>query len=188
MREPERPGHTTASSMCNLCSITTNQQAIRALFRVVSRYAGKLPPMPGVMSQSLPSRNVRQVSIYLTTDTRMDKPTMGRTTSAAAFFFTLAHLLAPAYATAQTIQPTESVNVLDANSAMVATLFVPRSGIQTSEVAVLINDNDPQSVEVANYYQLVRNIPSQNMIHVNFDQDKIYPSRFHETCIMEPMG
>jgi hypothetical protein len=38
--------------MCNLCSITTKQQAIRALFRVVSRCAGKLLPMPRVMSQS----------------------------------------------------------------------------------------------------------------------------------------
>src|SRR2546426_11076126 len=34
--------------MCNLYSITTNQQAIRALFRVVNRYVGNLAPMPGV--------------------------------------------------------------------------------------------------------------------------------------------
>jgi hypothetical protein len=34
--------------MCNLYSITTNQAAIIALFRVVNRYVGKLPPMPGV--------------------------------------------------------------------------------------------------------------------------------------------
>ncbi len=34
--------------MCNLYSITTNQEAIRALFRVVTRYEGNLPPMPGV--------------------------------------------------------------------------------------------------------------------------------------------
>ena len=34
--------------MCNLYSITTNQEAIRALFRVVNRYVGNLPPMPGV--------------------------------------------------------------------------------------------------------------------------------------------
>jgi hypothetical protein len=33
--------------MCNLYSITTNQEAIRALFRVVNRYVGNLPPMPG---------------------------------------------------------------------------------------------------------------------------------------------
>jgi putative SOS response-associated peptidase YedK len=34
--------------VCNLCSITTNQEAIRALFRVINRYVGNLPPMPGV--------------------------------------------------------------------------------------------------------------------------------------------
>jgi putative SOS response-associated peptidase YedK len=34
--------------MCNLYSITTNQSAIIALFRVVNRYVGNLAPMPGV--------------------------------------------------------------------------------------------------------------------------------------------
>ncbi|RXH26057.1 MULTISPECIES: SOS response-associated peptidase [Bradyrhizobium] len=34
--------------MCNLYSITTNQAAIAQLFRVVHRYEGNLPPMPGV--------------------------------------------------------------------------------------------------------------------------------------------
>src|SRR6266702_1228950 len=34
--------------MCNLYSVTTNQEAIRALFRVVNRYVGNLAPMPGV--------------------------------------------------------------------------------------------------------------------------------------------
>src|SRR4029079_12191933 len=34
--------------MCNLYSITTNQAAITALFRVINRYVGNLPPMPGV--------------------------------------------------------------------------------------------------------------------------------------------
>jgi putative SOS response-associated peptidase YedK len=32
----------------NLYSITTNQAAIIALFRVMNRYVGNLPPMPGV--------------------------------------------------------------------------------------------------------------------------------------------
>jgi len=31
--------------MCNLYSITTNQAAIAALFRVVSRYVGNLAPI-----------------------------------------------------------------------------------------------------------------------------------------------
>ena len=34
--------------MCNLYSITTNQAAIAALFRVINRYVGNLPPMPHV--------------------------------------------------------------------------------------------------------------------------------------------
>jgi hypothetical protein len=32
--------------MCNLYSITTNQAAIAALFRVINRYVGNLAPMP----------------------------------------------------------------------------------------------------------------------------------------------
>jgi len=39
--------------MCNLYSITTNQAAIAALFRVVNRYVGNLPPMPGVFGQQV---------------------------------------------------------------------------------------------------------------------------------------
>lgn len=38
----------TLQFMCNRHSITTNQQAIRALFRVINRYVGDLAPMPGV--------------------------------------------------------------------------------------------------------------------------------------------
>ena len=34
--------------MCNLYSITTNQAAIAALFRVMNQHVGNLPPMPGV--------------------------------------------------------------------------------------------------------------------------------------------
>jgi len=34
--------------MCNLYSITTNQAAIAALFRIMNRYVGNLAPMTGV--------------------------------------------------------------------------------------------------------------------------------------------
>lgn len=99
---------------------------------------------------------------------------LGRCPLAAANILLLS-LIAPNFVAAQPLQRTESVEVLDASSAKVAALIVPRSGIQPSEVAVLINDNDPQSVEVASYYQQVRKIPSRNMIHLKFDQDKMYP-------------
>jgi uncharacterized protein (TIGR03790 family) len=84
-------------------------------------------------------------------------------------------LIVPTLAAGQTRPTTETVDVLDENSATIATLLVPRTSIESSEIAVLINDNDPQSVEVANYYQQVRKIPSRNMIHLRFDQDKIHP-------------
>jgi putative SOS response-associated peptidase YedK len=35
--------------MCSLYSITANQAAIAALYRVVNRYVGNLAPMPGVL-------------------------------------------------------------------------------------------------------------------------------------------
>jgi putative SOS response-associated peptidase YedK len=35
--------------MCNLYSIATNQAAIAALFRVMNRYVGSPPPMPGLI-------------------------------------------------------------------------------------------------------------------------------------------
>ena len=43
-------GHslTQEATTCNLYSITTNQAAIAALFRVVNRYVGNLAPMPGI--------------------------------------------------------------------------------------------------------------------------------------------
>ena len=45
-----RVGHSCNApvTMCNLYSITTNQAAIAALFRVINRYVGNLAPMPGV--------------------------------------------------------------------------------------------------------------------------------------------
>jgi hypothetical protein len=44
---PFEPGELLAS-MCNLYSITGNQEAIRALFRKVNRYFGNLAPMTAV--------------------------------------------------------------------------------------------------------------------------------------------
>jgi putative SOS response-associated peptidase YedK len=38
--------------MCNLYSITINQEAFIRLFRVVNRFVGNLAPMPGVFPDS----------------------------------------------------------------------------------------------------------------------------------------
>ena len=49
------------SPVCNLYSITTDQAAIAALFRVVNRYVGNLAPMPGVFPDH-PAPVVRNIN------------------------------------------------------------------------------------------------------------------------------
>ena len=64
--------------MCNLYSITTNQEAIRALFRVVNRYVGNLAPMPGVFPD-YPAPVIRNTD----TDTRDDPDALGHAAATA---------------------------------------------------------------------------------------------------------
>jgi hypothetical protein len=45
-----------APTMCNLYPITTNQEAIRALFRVMNRYVANLPPVPCASSPTIQRR------------------------------------------------------------------------------------------------------------------------------------
>lgn len=46
-------------------------------------------------------------------------------------------------------------------------VILPKQGLEAADLGVIVNDNDPQSVAVAYYYQQKRNIPPQNIIHVN---------------------
>ena len=48
-------------------------------------------------------------------------------------------------------------------------VLFPRTGIDARELAVLINDDDPQSVRVGEYYAAARSIPAANVIHLSFD-------------------
>lgn len=45
---------------------------------------------------------------------------------------------------------------------------VPGPGITRETLAIIVNDDDPQSREVARYYQARREIPAANIIHVSF--------------------
>ena len=65
--------------MCNLYSITTNQAAIAALFRVVNRYVGNLAPMPGVFPD-YPAPVVRNTDDW----PRADHDAMGHAAATAA--------------------------------------------------------------------------------------------------------
>jgi len=48
------------------------------------------------------------------------------------------------------------------------TVLLPRTAIGQSELGVLVNDMDPQSVAVGDYYVSARGIPEANVVHVSF--------------------
>jgi uncharacterized protein (TIGR03790 family) len=47
-------------------------------------------------------------------------------------------------------------------------VIFPRTRILDEELAVLVNDDDPQSVAVADYYMSARGLPAENLIHLSF--------------------
>ncbi len=47
-------------------------------------------------------------------------------------------------------------------------LLLPRQAISANELAVIVNDLDPLSVQVARYYAERRQLPSPNLIHIRF--------------------
>src|SRR3569623_1249641 len=58
-----------------------------------------------------------------------------------------------------------------AASAAAPQLLLPKSGLAPEELAVIVNDGDPLSRRIAEYYQMRRHIPDTNMIHVQFPVD-----------------
>lgn len=47
-------------------------------------------------------------------------------------------------------------------------VILPKNNLGAQDLAVIINDADPLSVKIGNYYQTKRGIPLANMIHVSF--------------------
>jgi uncharacterized protein (TIGR03790 family) len=46
--------------------------------------------------------------------------------------------------------------------------FFPKTSLGPEDLAVIVNDDDPLSRRIAEYYQKRRDIPQQNLIHVSF--------------------
>jgi uncharacterized protein (TIGR03790 family) len=61
----------------------------------------------------------------------------------------------------------ESAPIVRNDSGGKISLLVPRSSIIPSDVAVLINDGDRQSIVAGQYFQIRHTIPDANMIHVS---------------------
>ncbi|MFT3930549.1 MAG: TIGR03790 family protein [Spongiibacteraceae bacterium] len=56
----------------------------------------------------------------------------------------------------------------------------PDNGLKPEELGIVINDNDPLSVQIGNYYRQRRNIPAENVVHLNFSikSSEISPGEF----------
>ncbi len=52
-----------------------------------------------------------------------------------------------------------------------------KPGLSVEQLGVVVNDDDPDSVAIAAYYQEKRDIPDANMIHVRFAPNRaVLPS------------
>jgi uncharacterized protein (TIGR03790 family) len=84
-------------------------------------------------------------------------------------FFAL--LITASVAQAQAVYPaqaSETITVSSPNGNQTVTVVLPRRAIQPTEVALIVNNQDSQSLNVAAYYRQVRNIPAENVIEVSF--------------------
>lgn len=59
-------------------------------------------------------------------------------------------------------------------------LILPKAKLNADEVAVVVNDKDPLSVQIADYYVKARRIPAENVIHVRINprQREMPPDHF----------
>lgn len=57
---------------------------------------------------------------------------------------------------------------------------LPKAGLLASELAVIVNDQDPLSVEIGEYYRVRRAIPAENIIRISFEPGKpnMHPGEF----------
>ncbi|NOT10699.1 MAG: TIGR03790 family protein [Methylococcaceae bacterium] len=57
------------------------------------------------------------------------------------------------------------------HGAKISPLFTPLPSLTAKQLAVIVNDSDPLSKQTADYYQIKRQIPQANIIHVRFDSN-----------------
>lgn len=59
-------------------------------------------------------------------------------------------------------------------------ISLPRTGLEPKDIAVIINDSDPLSRQIGNYYQSARKIPPVNIIRIRFQpgHSEITPDEF----------
>ncbi|TGD74852.1 TIGR03790 family protein [Mangrovimicrobium sediminis] len=51
-------------------------------------------------------------------------------------------------------------------------ILLPQQGIGAHNLVVVVNDRDPLSREMAEYYRLAHSIPAENMVYIEFEPDR----------------
>lgn len=51
-------------------------------------------------------------------------------------------------------------------------IALPRTSLMPEDIAIIVNDDDPLSRQIGNYYQRARQIPITNIIHLNFPPNR----------------
>jgi uncharacterized protein (TIGR03790 family) len=61
-------------------------------------------------------------------------------------------------------------------------LLKPLPALSASQLGVIVNDNDPLSIRIADYYQYTRKIPYENIIHIRFNPgySTLPVNKFHQ--------
>jgi uncharacterized protein (TIGR03790 family) len=59
-------------------------------------------------------------------------------------------------------------------------ISLPRTGLMPEDIAVIINDDDPLSRQIGDYYQRVRQIPKANVIHFPPERNSMTAAEFME--------
>lgn len=61
-------------------------------------------------------------------------------------------------------------------------ISLPHTGFMPEDIAVIVNDDDPLSRQIGNYYQKARHIPESNMIHLRFSSERstMTPQEFQQ--------
>ena len=116
-----------------------------------------------------------------TTITTSDEPTTATPTSTPPTTGDTDTATATTSGTSDTTADTTAGDDTDTGpQPLVPTVLMPRSGITVDELMVLANDQDPQSMAVAVYYQEKRQIPPENILTLSFaPSDTLSPDAFN---------
>ncbi|MEJ2612108.1 MAG: TIGR03790 family protein [Candidatus Thiodiazotropha sp.] len=64
---------------------------------------------------------------------------------------------------------------------------LPKYRLQADELAVVVNDNDPLSVRIGEYYIQARNIPKENLLHLSLQSGETTLQAKHFTLLREKL-